>query len=273
MDMFVQSLKSHVEKASGQISPWGHVNPLVIIGLTESILDLGLTEEQIYQVIRSFARQLAAQVHPDRRPENVSPERQKEILGAFNFLDDRENFANALANFRTIRSDERREIKILSQAVNSLKRQLDEYSSRYKQFALSKKDLDAQRQKYAMLKREEPLVVPIIEAKAEQIEKKLRSEIEVWKERYERLKKDREDLEEKVRSIREPLQKKYGIWRSNREMEISELKTQKALLKRKLGSILRENVSLRIKVNGLIRALDTSQKEKPGLTSFKKTTS
>jgi curved DNA-binding protein CbpA len=143
MGSFIQSLKSQVEKALGKTLPWGeNANPLVVIGLTEAILDLGLTEDQIYAVIHSYGRQLAAQVHPDRQPENVSAERQRQILGAFDLIGDRDHFAQALSDFRTLRAEDRREIKILLQAISSLKKQNEDYRSQFAKFLADRTQLD-----------------------------------------------------------------------------------------------------------------------------------
>ncbi len=127
MDDFTKGLRDQLEKTIGggvKTAPWGEVNPLITIGLTEAILDLGLTEDQIYAVIRSYGRQLAAQVHPDRNAFNISAERQRQIIGAFVFLDDRQKFSLALADFRTIKADDRRESKILRMTVRALRDQI-----------------------------------------------------------------------------------------------------------------------------------------------------
>lgn len=208
MGSFTQDLKAQLEEAAGQAPPWGDVNPLVVIGLTEAVLDLGLTEDQIHAVIRSYGKQLAAQVHPDRKPVNVSAERQRQIIGAFDLLDSRENFTRALAHFKTLRAEDRREVKILNQTVNTLRCQIDGYVSQYKQFAASREALSWERQEYEELKREEPLVVPRLRAEIKQIRKNLSSERD-----------------------------KYRTWSGNKEAKIKTLRARNALLRSKLRSV------------------------------------
>lgn len=164
MDQFIQSLKAQVEKAFGQKPPWGDVNPLVVIGLTEAILDLGLTKDQIYAVIRSYGRQLAAQVHPDRKPENVSPERQRQILGAFEVLDNQEYFTNALAQFKNLRAEDRREVRILSQALQAERKRVEGFESQARAIALDRQALAEEHAKFNKLKEEEALVLPDVQS-------------------------------------------------------------------------------------------------------------
>lgn len=194
MDAFTQSLRAQLEKATGQAPPWGDVNPLVVIGLTEAILDLGLTEDQIYSVIRSYRRQLAAQVHPDRNPANFSPKRQKQILGAFDLLDDRQNFSRALAHFKTLRSEDRRETKILGQALTALRQQLSGFESQFDALKTEKEQLSTERQEYERLKLEEPLVVPNLQelnknqgqriGELERVLRDARSSTSTWKTKF-----------------------------------------------------------------------------------------
>ena len=156
MSEFSRQLRKEFEAPS----PWGDVNPLVIIGLTEAILDLGLTEDQIYATIRSYARQLSAQVHPDRNPANISPERQRQIIGAFDFLDDRQNFIAALADFRNLRAEDRREIKALSQSISVLRQRLESYETKTNVITEERTKLAQERNKFKREKLTEPLAVP-----------------------------------------------------------------------------------------------------------------
>ncbi len=173
---FTQSLKAQVEKALGQKSVWGDVNPLVIIGLTEAILDLGLSEDQIYSVVHSYGRQLAAQVHPDRPQPNVSSERQGQILSAFDVLNDRDNFAKALAEFRTIKAEDRREVRLLVQTLAALRHQIAGYETQFERVEIGRKKLDHDYQFYLKLKREEPARTPILEEEVAQLKAELEAE-------------------------------------------------------------------------------------------------
>ncbi len=173
MDNFTRELKASIGKALGQTLPWGDVNPLVVIGLTEAVLDLGLTEDQIYAVIKSYGRQLAAQVHPDRKPENVSPERQRQILGAFGILDSRDDFIKALAHFKTLRAEDRRETKILSQAIRAERKRVAGFESQAQAIKDAEQALNRERSEFLEMKEKEPALIPdlqlAITAQAKQI--------------------------------------------------------------------------------------------------------
>ncbi len=163
MSSFTQSLLNRLEKASGQAPPWGDVNPLVVIGLTEAILDLGLTEDQMYAVVRSFLRQLAAQVHPDREQTGVSSERQRHIIDSLNYLDDRENFTRALTDFRNLKAEDRRETKLLSQTLGALRGQITGFEKQFEGLLIGQQQLAADRSSFEQQKKEEPLKVPDLE--------------------------------------------------------------------------------------------------------------
>lgn len=163
MDFFSQSLKAQLKETLGQSKPWGDVNPLVVIGLTEAILDLNLTEDQMYAAIRSYVRQLAAQIHPDRRPGNVSAERQEQILGAFNWLDDQENFSLALADFKTLKAEDRREIRVVRGENVALRLRIDTYEAQFGQLTADRDALKREKSEYERKKIDEPLLVPRLE--------------------------------------------------------------------------------------------------------------
>lgn len=194
---FIKQLRDQVSKATGQAPPWGDVNPLVVIGLTETILDLGLNESQMYPVVRGFLRQLAAQVHPDRNPVNVSAARQRQILAALNYLDDHQNFSRALDHFRSLKAEDRREIRILSQSLVSLRRQVTDFESRWDELQTGRKRLEADQRAFDQQKKEEPLLVPDLDAKIKELrgqlgvmEIMLRSSREAsanWKRRFEHI--------------------------------------------------------------------------------------
>jgi hypothetical protein len=164
MGGFLSNLKQSVQKSQSTVTtPWRDVNPLVVIGLTEAILGLDLTTDQIYSVIRSYGRQLVAQVHPDRLAENISGDRQAQIFEAFNVLDNQEHFNLALAEFKTLRAEDRRETKILSETVASLRQQVTGLEAEFNKFAKLKSDLAQERQRFEEQKEKEHLVLPDLE--------------------------------------------------------------------------------------------------------------
>src|SRR5215475_16172602 len=74
-------------------------NPLTMIGLTPTILDLGLTYEELYEYCTRIARALFACVHPDRHHGTQRPE-ALHFSEAFALLKDREVFHAALREFQ-----------------------------------------------------------------------------------------------------------------------------------------------------------------------------
>lgn len=134
MSDFSRDLKKRVEQALGHGPAWGEVNPLVVIGLTEAMLDLGLTEDQMYKAVRSYVRQLASQVHPDRPTANVSENRRQQIFRAFEVLDDRNQFSKALAEFRSLKSEDRKELRLLHEALANVKDKLFKLQEREAEF-------------------------------------------------------------------------------------------------------------------------------------------
>ena len=166
MDDFTSALRAQVQGATGKNNKWGDVNPLVVIGLTESILGLGLTEDQIHAVIRSYGRQLAAQIHPDRpdiQSKSMSEDRQREILDAFNTLDDSAVFQRALAEFRNLRAADRRETHILSQALHSLRAQVASSEAQSRTLRESREAFEAEKREFEKQKKEEPLLIPTLQ--------------------------------------------------------------------------------------------------------------
>lgn len=122
MNPFVTSLQATI---CGNAKLWGTgINPLVIIGFTEAILDLGLPTEALHASVKSYARQLSAQVHPDR-PTPAAPERQREIIEAFDKLQDLPIFQACLEDFRISRAEDRREIGLLRAEMKSLRRRYE----------------------------------------------------------------------------------------------------------------------------------------------------
>jgi hypothetical protein len=74
-------------------------NPLTMIGLTPAILDLGLTQDELYEYCTRIARALFACVHPDRHNGTQRPE-ALHFSEAFDLLKDRQVFHAAITEFQ-----------------------------------------------------------------------------------------------------------------------------------------------------------------------------
>src|SRR5262252_5747425 len=70
-----------------------------MIGLTPAILDLGLTDEELYAHCTRIARALFACVHPDRHHGTPRPE-ALHVSEAFALLKDRQVFHAAITEFQ-----------------------------------------------------------------------------------------------------------------------------------------------------------------------------
>lgn len=96
------------------------VNPLEQIGFSPAILRLGLSEDQLYDYCQRSARALLAQVHPDRTgKENEEARRFSDALTS---LRDRENFRNAMIEFRETHSYQHLEERTLRQQIRALQK-------------------------------------------------------------------------------------------------------------------------------------------------------
>jgi len=167
----------------------------VVIGLTEAILDLGLTEEQLHASIKSYGRQLAAQVHPDRKPTNVSAERQEQIIKAFNYLDNFDNFRLALADFKILRAEDRRESRLLNQTVAVLRERLSEFEGQTVALKEARESLTQEQHQFELQKEQRASDVSSLENKIEILEKKFKTQKDElqrvladstpWKRRHE----------------------------------------------------------------------------------------
>ena len=74
-------------------------NPLTMIGLTPTILGLGLTQDELYEYCMRTARVLLACVHPDRHHGTQRPE-ALHFSEAFDLLKDRQVFNAAITEFQ-----------------------------------------------------------------------------------------------------------------------------------------------------------------------------
>jgi hypothetical protein len=172
MSSFGRDLKRRVGEALGKGEAWGDVNPLIVIGLTEAMLDLGLNEEQMYKIVRSYVKQLAAQVHTDKQAGNVSEDRQRNIFQAFEVLDSRENFSRALSEFRSMKSWERKELKILREAHTAVRGKLTELQSKEAEFTRGLRQLERDRDAF---NRDEAAIrgkIPVLNAEIQDLYRK-----------------------------------------------------------------------------------------------------
>jgi hypothetical protein len=95
-------------------------NPLEIIGLSPAILDLGLSNEMLYEHCRRIARDLFRRVHPDVHGGVVTPAMER-FSKAFSLLDDnRKAFEAALRRFREKRTYQQQHEKILRLRIRNL---------------------------------------------------------------------------------------------------------------------------------------------------------
>ncbi len=109
-------------------------NPLATLGISAHVLDLGLTEDELYDyIVKDVARRLILRFHPDRSAANLRRDivlLQKKYQNAYDELRDRKIFDQALAEFRNMNSEERRETKIMRRSLVETRGVLDSYRSR-----------------------------------------------------------------------------------------------------------------------------------------------
>lgn len=160
MSSFLSDLKATIAKSQEGPKPWGDINPLLLIGLSDTILNLGLNEQQLYSVVKSYGRQLTAQAHPDRKTTNISEETQRRIFEVFNTLDDFDHFKLALQEFRSLRAEDRRENRILHESLSVLKGRIYSLENEALQLKEASKKLEHERQEFIRLKQEEGLLLP-----------------------------------------------------------------------------------------------------------------
>ncbi len=173
MSGFLSDLKMSIAKSREGPKPWGDVNPLLLIGLSDTILNLGLDEQQLHAVVKSYGRQLTAQVHPDRQTVNISDEIRKRIFEGFNAIDDFGHFQLALKEFRSLRAEDRRENRILHEAISALQHRISSIegdASKIKEAALK---LESEKQEFLRLKREESLKLPDLQRYCEVANKRI----------------------------------------------------------------------------------------------------
>lgn len=118
---------------------FSHGNPLVAIGISSQVLDLGLVEDELFDyIIKDVARRLVLRFHTDVKDfsgrQDIDILRGK-ISEIYRQLQDRKIFNKALAEFRNMKSEERNETRVLRRALENTKQLLDSY--RAQELALS----------------------------------------------------------------------------------------------------------------------------------------
>lgn len=114
-------------------------NPLEIVGLSPAILELGLSRDELYEHCRKIARDLLARVHPDKHGGIITPAVLK-YSEAFNLLDNRKVFDEALTEFRETHSYERREETTLRQQIANLQGEFKFQSEQLKKEIAARKE-------------------------------------------------------------------------------------------------------------------------------------
>lgn len=98
-------------------------NPLVTIGLSPAILDLGLAPDDLYDQCRRLARDLLRRVHPDAHSGVATPAVTR-FSDALNLLNDRELFDLAILDFRGGHIPRSKEIQTLRTRIRHLEKEI-----------------------------------------------------------------------------------------------------------------------------------------------------
>lgn len=124
-------LRARMLQSFGE-TPWNQ-NPFVTIGLSPSILNLNLTDKQLFKIFHSYARQVVAAVHPDNNDKTDSlttNDRISRIMAAFNRLNDQRTFFYALEEFKTLKSLEKDEFNHMQIALKNAREEIDILNSK-----------------------------------------------------------------------------------------------------------------------------------------------
>ena len=165
-------------------------NPLVIIGVSAQVLDLGLSADELFDYIaRDVARRLVLRFHTDRggftTSEDVASLRGR-LAEAYRLLQERETFDKAMAEFRNLKSEERAEMRVLRQALDVAQQRADSYANREKTVSDQARQLDQSLQVLEKNKQAQRLIVPDLEGRLERQARSLDSR-ETSLRRYRRL--------------------------------------------------------------------------------------
>jgi hypothetical protein len=100
-------------------------NPLITIGLTPQILQLGLDPEQLYEFCKGNARTLFMAVHPDKvANRNIPEELVNKYSTAFELIKVRLIYDEALREFKLIANEGKSEINELNRRLNKTREEL-----------------------------------------------------------------------------------------------------------------------------------------------------
>ncbi len=103
-------------------------NPLTILGISAQVLNLGLTEDELYDyIVKDVARRLVMRFHPDHASESERPGMkflQHRYSEAYKKIQDHQTFDEALAEFRNLKAEERREMTLLSKALTDAREEV-----------------------------------------------------------------------------------------------------------------------------------------------------
>jgi len=102
-------------------------NPLAIIGVSPQILELGLTDDELFDYItKDIARRLVMRFHPDRIADNRPDIEllQRKYAEAYELLQDRETFDKALAEFIQTRGEQRSDYELMRRTLREKDQQL-----------------------------------------------------------------------------------------------------------------------------------------------------
>lgn len=145
-----------------------HGNPLVNIGVSADVLDLGLTEDELYDyLVKGVARQLVIRIHPDRVGADKRPDLeilQRKYVQAHEDLQDRATFVRALAEFRNLKAEDRSEMRILRRALEDARRNLDSYREKEVSLVKGEARLRLDRQSFDKIESTRKLHVARLEA-------------------------------------------------------------------------------------------------------------
>lgn len=149
-------------------------NPLINIGVSVDVLDLGLTEDELYTtVVRGFAKQLVASIHPDRVGADERPYLQilqRKYTIAYEELQDLGTFRRALADFRNMKSEERSEIRVLRNALEEAQELVKSVGAREAELKFQSVKLTQDRLRFDAEDSQRKLIIPGLEAGAIRLE-------------------------------------------------------------------------------------------------------
>jgi hypothetical protein len=95
-------------------------NPLLVLGFSPELLELGLSDEELFDILRKYARSVLMQFHEDRAGKNpATVERQRMYAEVFEQVGDFKIFQLALQELKEKRSEENSDHNTMLQALRS----------------------------------------------------------------------------------------------------------------------------------------------------------